>query len=66
MAKRYHAIEVFDQLAALNKDIDAGVTGALKAKRALSNSWTDRRSNNAGDCFKASKAKPAPCYITKG
>lgn len=47
----------FDTLAGMNKLIDAGEPGVLKAKKALSNSWDKRRSTNVAGFYDPRKAR---------
>lgn len=47
----------FDTLAGMNRLIDGGEAGVAKAKKALSNSWDKRYSNNVVGFYDPKKAR---------
>ena len=56
--RRPAVVAKFSRIAALNSDIDAGgheAAGALKAKRAMQDSWSRRSSRNVYGFWKPQK-----------
>lgn len=56
-AAKARALAKFDRLAVMNKLIDGGEVGVAKAKKALSDSWTKRQSNNVTGFYDPKKAR---------
>ena len=56
-AAKARALAKFERLAVMNRLIDGGEVGVYRAKKALSDSWTKRQSNNVTGFYDPRKAK---------
>lgn len=56
-ASKARVLAKFERLAVMNRLIDGGEVGVAKAKKALSDSWTKRQSNNVQGFYDPKKAK---------
>ena len=56
-AAKARALAKFERLAVMNQLIDGGEVGMAKAKKALSDNWTKRQSNNVAGFYDPKKAK---------
>lgn len=56
-ASKARALAKFERLAVMNRLIDGGEVGVVKAKKALADSWTKRQSNNVTGFYDPKKAR---------
>ena len=56
-AAKARAFAKFERLAVMNRLIDGGEVGVYRAKKALSDSWTKRQSNNVTGFYDPKKAR---------
>ena len=56
-AAKARAVAKFERLAVMNRLIDGGEAGVYRAKKALSDSWTKRQSNNVTGFYNPKHAR---------